>query len=209
MSHLNIVFNPTPYGFKLPNKGPDYDGVLIHTPISKIGEIRASTVLYPLWDIEFELEWARGSESLPATTYNYLLGFFMNCGGQLSDFLYLDPGDNLANNQFIGIGDGTTTQFQIIRAIGTGPDIVQNLNGAPDLFDNSTLISTSDYTISTTGIVVFGSAPAVGHVITWSGSYYYRVRFADPSLKFSQFAQNIWKSKSVALRSVILGSVLS
>ena len=210
MSHLNIVFNPTPYGFKLPNKGPDYDGVLIHTPISKIGEIRASTVLYPLWDIEFELEWARGSDaqSMSSSTYAYLLGFFMNVGGQLSDFLYLDPNDNQANAQFFGIADGTTTQFQLVRAIATGSDIVQNLNGAPTLYDNGTVIA-SGYTISSTGIVVFSVAPTAGHVLTWTGSFYYRTRFTDASLKFSQFAQNIWKSKSVALRSVILGSVLS
>jgi uncharacterized protein (TIGR02217 family) len=165
-------------------------------------------VLYPLWDIDFELEWARGSESLPATTYNYMLGFFMQAGGQLSDFLYFDPNDNQANAQFVAIGDAATTQFQLIRAIGTGSDIVQNLNGAPTLYDNGSVIG-SGYTVSSTGIVVFTSAPAAGHVITWTGSFYYRVRFADPSLKFSQFAQNIWSSKSVALRSVILGSVLS
>lgn len=210
MSHLNIVFNPTPYGFKLPNKAPDYDGVIIHTPISKIGEIRASTVIYPLWDIDFELEWARGSEeqSLSATTYNYLLGFFMNAGGQFSDFLYLDPYDNAANAQFFGLGDGTTTQFQLVRAIGNGNDIVQNLNGAPTLYDNGSVIG-SGYTVSSTGIIVFTAAPTAGHVLTWTGNFYYRVRFADASLKFSQFAQRIWNSKSVGLRSVILGSVLS
>ena len=208
MAHLNIVFNPTPYGFKLPTKAPNYDGTLIHTPVAKIGEIRASVAPYPTWDIEFELEWARGAENLPSTTYNYMLGFFMNAGGQFSDFLYFDPNDNQASNQFIGIGDGSTTQFQLVRAIGYGTDIVQNLNGAPTLYSNSSVIA-SGYTVSSTGIITFGSAPSSGAVLTWSGNFYYRVRFLNADQKFSQFAQQIWNSKSVALRSVILGSVLS
>lgn len=207
--HLNVVFDPTPYGFKLPSKAPDYDGVLIHTPIAKIGEIRASTILYPLWDIDFDLEWGRGAENLPGSTYQYLLGFFMQAGGQFSDFLYLDPNDYAVSAQAFGIGDGTTTQFQLTRSISTGIDIVQNLNGAPALYDNGTLISTSAYTVSSTGIISFTTAPAAGHVLTWTGNFYYRVRFSDPTTKFSQFAKNIWENKNMALRSVILGSVLS
>jgi hypothetical protein len=209
MAHLNIVFNPTPYGFKLPSKAPSYDGVIIHTPVAKIGEIRASVAPYPLWDIVYELEWARGAENLPSTTYNYLLGFFMNAGGPFSDFLYLDPNDNQASNQFIGIGDGATTSFQLIRAINIGSDIVQNLNGVPTLYSNGALISSSAYTISSTGIVVFGTAPLSGKILTWSGNFYYRVRFLNPEVRFDQFAQQIWTAKTLPLRSVILGSVLS
>lgn len=205
--HLNLVFDPTPYGFKLPSKAPSFD-VLIHTPIAKIGEIRASVQPYPLWDIEFELEWARGAENMPGTVYNYLLGFFLQCGGPFSDFLYDDPYDDSVTAAFFGLGDGTTTQFQLIRPIGSGYDIVQNLNGAPALYDNGSLIA-SGYTVSTTGIITFTTAPASGHVLTWTGSYYYRVRFLNPEVKFSQFAKQIWEAKSLPLRSVILGSVLS
>lgn len=207
--HLNIVFNPTPYGFKLPAKSPSFDGgVLIHTPVAKIGEIRASMQPYPLWDIAFELEWARGDERMPATTYNYLLGFYLNAGGPFSDFLYSDPYDFDVTAEFFALGDGATTQFQLIRSIGSGSDIVQNLNGSPSLYDNGTLIA-SGYTVSTTGIITFTAAPAAGHVLTWTGSYFYRVRFLNAELKFSQFAQRIWEAKNVPLRSVILGSVLS
>lgn len=206
--HLNLVFDPTPYGFKLPSKAPSFD-VLIHTPVSKIGEIRASVQPYPLWDIEFELEWARGGEQMPGTVYNYLLGFFLQCGGPFSDFLYDDSYDDSVTAAFFGLGDGTTTQFQLIRPIGAGSDIVQNLNGTPTLYSNGTVISGSAYTLSTTGIVTFTTAPASGVVLTWTGNYYYRVRFLNPEVKFSQFAKQIWEAKSLPLRSVILGSVLS
>lgn len=205
--HLNLVFDPTPYGFKLPSKAPSFD-VLIHAPIAKIGEIRASVQPYPLWDIEFELEWARGAENMPGTVYNYLLGFFLQCGGPFSDFLYDDPYDDSVTAAFFGIGDGSTKQFQLIRPIGSGYDIVQNLSSAPTLYDNGIAIA-SGYTVSTTGIITFTSAPASGHVLTWTGNYYYRVRFLNPEVKFSQFAKQIWESKSMPLRSVILGSVLS
>lgn len=208
--HLNLIFDPTPYGFKLPGKAPNFDGgVLIHTPVAKIGEIRASVQPYPLWDIVFELEWARGDERMPATTYNYLLGFFLNAGGPFQDFLYNDPYDNTVTAEFFGLGDGTTTEFQLIRSIGIGSDIVQNLNGAPQLYDNGSLISSAAYSVSSTGIITFTTAPASGHVLTWMGEYFYRVRFLNADLKFSQFAQRIWEAKNVPLRSIILGSVLS
>lgn len=206
--HLNITFDPTPYGFKLPSKSPSFD-VLIHTPVAKIGEIRASVQPYPLWDIVYELEWARGAENMPSTTYNYLLGFFLNAGGPFSDFLYSDPYDNEVAAGFFGLGDGTTTQFQLIRSIGIGSDIVQNLNGTPTLYSNGSAISGSAYTLSSTGIVTFVTAPTSGVVLTWTGAFFYRVRFLNPAVKFSQFAQQIWDSKSIPLRSVILGSVLS
>lgn len=208
MAHLNLVFDPTPYGFKFPSKSPSFD-VLIHTPVAKIGEIRARVQPYPLWDVVYELEWARGAENMPSTTYNYLLGFFLNSGGPFSDFLYSDPYDNEAEAEFFGLGDGTTTQFQLIRSIGIGADIVQNLNGTPTLYSNGTAISASAYTVSVTGIITFTTAPAAGAVLTWSGSFYYRVRFTNPEVKFSQFARQIWEAKNVPLRSVILGSVLS
>ncbi|MEO6964995.1 MAG: DUF2460 domain-containing protein [Acidobacteriaceae bacterium] len=205
--HQNIIFDPTPFGFKFPSKSPSFD-VLIHTPIAKIGEIRASVQPYPIWDIEYELEWARGAENLPSSIYGYLLGFFLQMGGPFSDFLYDDPYDNQAVNASFGIGDGTLTQFQLIRPIGMGQDIVQNLNNAPILYGNNVVLS-SGYVVSPTGIITFAVAPAAGVVLTWSGSFFYRVRFLDPAAKFSQFARQIWEMKSLQLRSVILGSVLA
>jgi hypothetical protein len=124
-------------------------------------------------------------------------------GGQLSDFLYQDPNDNTVAAVSFGTGNGTQTIFQLTRPIGVATDIVQNLNGTPLLFINGAE-QTSGYTISTTGQVTFTTAPASGAALTWSGSYYYRVRFANAGQTFEQFMSQIWSSSSIKLQSVIL-----
>ncbi len=208
--HSNVVFNPNfPEGFNYPSKTPMFLKTIVHSPQSGAGEIRSSTQLYPIWEISYDLNWARGAENIPSSLYNYLLGFFLQAGGQLSDFLYLDVNDNTANKQFIGIGDGATANFQLQRAINIGFDIVQNLNGAPTIYLNDVVVPTTQYSVTQTGIIVFAAAPAAGSVLTWSGNFYYRVRFASDEMTFEQFVQQIWRSKNIRLRSVILGSVLT
>lgn len=210
MAHLNLIFDPGFFfGFNYPSKTPMFPGIIIHTPKSQMGEIRSTTQVYPIWEITYDLEWARGAENIPSSLYNYMLGFFLQVQGSLSDFLYLDPNDNTATKQLIGIGDGVTTSFQLQRSIANGFDIVQNLNGTPTIYANNADVSTADYTISQTGIVVFATAPAAGTVLTWSGNFYYRVRFASDEMRFDQMMNQIWESKEIRLQSVILGSLLS
>lgn len=205
--HLNSVFDPsfsTNCGF--PSKTPMFS-TIVQRPVSGRGEIRASLQPYPLWRIEYEMEYARGGEQIPDSVYQYTLGFFLNVGGQFSDFLYFDPNDNniaVATPAYFGTGDGTTQNFQLIRQIGVGNDIVQNLNGAPVIYGNGSVISSADYTISNTGIVQFTSAPAGAIVLQWSGDFYYRVRFGEDTTKFDQSFNQIWNNGALTLMSVIL-----
>lgn len=76
-------------------------------------EVRATYMQYPLY--EFTL------------AYNYLLasdlaqlkGFFLQQQGSLQGF-WLDagPGDDSVSDQLFGIGDGVTTTFALIHAVG-------------------------------------------------------------------------------------------
>lgn len=134
MGHLNLIFNP-PFqqNMDFPSKTPMYS-TIVQRPVSNRGEIRASLNPYPLWKIKYVLQYARGSEQEPGSVYQYVLGFFMNVGGQFSDFLYLDPNDNHVDQSPFAVGDGSTQTFQTTRTIGVGTDIVQNLNGTPTIF---------------------------------------------------------------------------
>jgi len=202
--HLNTVFDP-PFSanFNFPSKTPMYS-TIIQKPVSGRGEIRASLQPYPLWKIDYELSYGRGGEQIPNSVYQYVLGFFMNVGGQFSDFLYEDPNDNYVEDAFLGIGDGATTTFQLIRSIGIGTDIVQNLNGDPVISGNGSVISSSDYTLSYNGIIQFTTAPTTGTVLTWTGNYYYRVRFGDDNTTFDQMMDKIWTNNKISFQSVIL-----
>lgn len=206
--HSNIEWSP-PFAtnFNFPTKTPTFN-TLIQMPVSRRGEIRASLQPYPLWEFEYSLEFARGNEQLQNSVYQQIVGFFIQMGGQFSDFLYLDPGDNTVTNALFGFGDGSTLNFQLTRPIGVGTDIVQNpmvsatepylplqvfVNGAP-----------TAYTLGPNGLIEFASAPAAGAVLTWTGSFWYRLRFNDEGMSMSQFMKEIWSNNSIKLLSVIL-----
>lgn len=207
MAHLMMVFDPSfQTNCDFPSKTPKYS-TIVQLPMSGRGEIRAGLQPYPLWKIEFKLNFARGGEQVANSVYQYTLGFFMNAGGQFSDFLYFDPNDNhidVTNPAYFGTGDGGTKNFQLIRQIGFGDDIVQNLNGAPTLYANGALVDPSAYVISATGIVQFTTAPGNGVVLQWAGDYYYRVRFGDDMTTFDQSFDQIWDNGNMTLMSVIL-----
>lgn len=203
--HSDLVFTP-PFvkNFGFPTKTPNFK-TLVQTSASGRGEIRVSLQPYPIWTWDFPVNWARGSEQNQNSVYQYLLGFFLAMGGQFSDFLYQDPYDNQISDSspaYFGTADGKTVNFQLIRPIGIGSDIVQNLNGSPTLYLNG--VKTTDYEMDSAGVVSFkSSAPADGVILTWSGSYYYRVRFDSDSQEFEQMMDELWNCKSLKLRSVI------
>jgi len=63
--------------------------------------------------------------------------------------------------------------------------------------------SATNWTVSATGLVSFQNVlsvvPANGVVISWSGSYYWRVRFAADSLDFNEFMYQLHELKQVDL----------
>src|SRR6266568_4471625 len=113
--HTNLVFTP-PFrrNFGFPTKSANFKTIVQETA-SLRGEVRASLTPYPIWTWDFPVNWMRGSEQNQNSLYQYLLGFFLSMGGQLSDFLFEDvydnriPDDSPAN---LGTGDGSKVNFQ-------------------------------------------------------------------------------------------------
>jgi hypothetical protein len=61
---------------------------------------------------------------------------------------------------------------------------------------------TTDYLVGETGVIGFVTPPAAGSVLSWAGSYYRRVRFADPGLPLTRMGAGFW-SGDVNLVSVL------
>ena len=163
-------------------------------------ELRASFQAYPLWTYSLAYEVLRADQV--TLELQKLMGFFLARQGQFDSFLYTDPDDNTVTDMQFGTGDGATVAFQLTRALGAGGftfiEPVQNLNGAVvNIKDNGSVVAGANYTVSATGLVTFTTAPASGHVLTWSGSYYFRVRFLQDVAAFSQFMQRLWELKKL------------
>lgn len=147
-----------------------------------------------------------------------IVGLYNSLKGQFDTFLFTDPefntitpGAQATQYGIFGIGDGSTLgPFQLVSTFqvsgGPGaPEIIQNFNGTPILYDNGSTISAANYSIGSTGIVTFGvgHAPVSGHTLTWSGSWYYRCRFEEDAIVWSKFMNQLWKA-AVKFRSVKL-----
>ena len=73
------------------------------------------------------------------------------------------------------------------------PFVAVYVNGSP---------VTSGWTVSTTGMLTFGSPPASGATIAVDFSYFKRVRFVEDHLDFSNFMQNLYKVGKIPLEQV-------
>lgn len=167
-------------------------------------ERRTSLRVYPIYELEFSVEVLR---DVPGTDEaKNLLGFFNLRAGGFDSFRYADPDDYAVTDQQFGIRDGATTQFQLVRAYGGFVEPVQNVNVLTNIkSDNVALATPADYTISSTGLVTLAAAGTAGHVLTWTGTYHWRVRFQEDRLPFKKMFVSLWELKKLPL----IGSVMN
>jgi uncharacterized protein (TIGR02217 family) len=166
-------------------------------------ELRGSFMAYPNYRLSLEYEVLRETGSF--TELQTLMGFFNKRRGAFDDFLFTDPDDNAATDYQFGTGDGSTVAFQLMKSYGGFVEPVQNVNVLTNIKKAGvTQTSPTNYSISSAGLVTFTTAPALGAALTWTGTYYWRVRFADDENDFEQFMRKLWLLKKVELRSVKL-----
>lgn len=159
-------------------------------------ELRAAFMQYPLWTFKLSYEFLRSAAAY--TEMQTLLGFFTARQGMFDSFLFSDPDDNSVTDYQFGIGDGVTTKFQLTRAYGAFIEPVQNVNVLTNIKKaGTTLASPADYSIDANGLVTFVTAPAGGNALTWSGTYYFRVRFLQDVAEFNKFMQGLWDLKKL------------
>ncbi|MCA1596141.1 MAG: DUF2460 domain-containing protein [Chloroflexi bacterium] len=126
------------------------------------------------------LRWNVGFGVKNKTDFAALLSFFRARGGRQRGFLFQDPLDNQAAGQYLGTGDGATTQFQLARYYQNSRTqarpITRVQTGSVQVYQGGAAASgwTCDHT---TGIVTFGTAPAAGVVLTADYQFYVPCRF--------------------------------
>lgn len=113
-----------------------------------------------------------------------IVDFFHSKKGKAIGFRFKDYSDFETTGSNIGIGDSSTTEFQLRKEYSTTEDTVYRdikkpVNGTVKIYVAGVLqTETSDYTISyTTGLVTFVSAPTTGQAITADFEFDIPVRF--------------------------------
>lgn len=57
----------------------------------------------------------------------------------------------------------------------------------------------ADYSVASTGLATLAAAPIAGASLRWTGSYYWRARFAEAELDFEKFLDTLWRLGKVEL----------
>lgn len=188
---------PTLPGITFPVKrSPQWAGTKHDSLSGK--RVRTSYYSYPIYLYEVAFNFLRTNATL--LEWQTLAGFINQVNGGASPFLYADTNDNTATAQTFGTGDGTTTTFQLTRTLGSftepvfapdSPIPTVAINGTP----------TAAYTVSSTGSIVFNSAPANGAALTWTGTFKWVCRFDDDHFEFENFAASLFELKSLKFSS--------
>jgi uncharacterized protein (TIGR02217 family) len=143
-----------------------------------------------------------------STTYaefQTLLGFFLQRKGSFDSFLLNDPDDSSVTDQALGTGNGSTTDYQLLRTFGGfveplwWPNVITNVkvNGV-----------NASYTHLGNGVVRITPAPANGASITWTGTYRFRCRFVQSQLEVAKFMHQLWKAKKVEMVGSLQDKIL-
>lgn len=145
------------------------------------------------------------------TELEQLTSLFLICKGAYGEFYYSDPEDNSRLAEGIAIADGITTQFPLYITWDYAPVtpgisvIVSGIQSVDAVYFNGVLQSSGLYTIdSTKTLLVFTNPPANGVIITADFHFYFRCRFLDDTMSFSQFDRNLWEVKEVRFETVKL-----
>jgi uncharacterized protein (TIGR02217 family) len=111
-----------------------------------------------------------------------VLAFFEERRGRFHSFLWRDGLDNSSNGpQPLGTGNGSATQFQLVKRYGAAFDpydrpITKPVAATVDVFADG--VATGGFAVDAlTGIVTFGVAPGVGVALTASFTFDVPVRF--------------------------------
>lgn len=157
---------------------------------------------YP--NYKYTLNFAILREYLSYNDVEQLQGFFNQMKGQFDTFKFADPLDAaITAYQTIGTGDGVTKNFQLVRSYGDFVEPVQTPNVITSLRKASVAqTNPTHYTVSSTGVVQFVTAPAVGEVIDWTGTYYWRCAFTQDTLDLiNSDGDGLWKSNKISFQT--------
>ena len=170
-------------------------------------EVRTPNYPYERYQFEIPYEWMSSNAAIE--DLQTLMGFYNARGGAYDSFLFDDVTDDAVLLQPIGTGNGSTTAFQLQRTLGTATRPVYDINGIiastsspPTITVYLNGVSTGSYSIGTTGLLTFGSAPGSGVAITASFGYFWRCRFSEDQIDFENFANQYWSVKKVVLQQV-------
>lgn len=166
-------------------------------------EIRSAYYTYPQWKFSLSFEVLRTKASI--NELEKLAGFFNERRGSFDSFLYEDPTDNKVTDQLIGNVVQGVTRYQLVRNYGGFTEPVLAVKGTPTVKVGGVALTYGrDFAIDNNGVLVLNTPQTPGRPITWTGSFYFRVRFTSDTVDFENFIGHLWNAKKIEFTSLKL-----
>lgn len=133
--------------------------------------------------------WQIGNRVVNREELDYFLDFHSDRKGAFEGFRFKDWSDYSFNNE-IAVGDGVTTEFQLIKVYSVGSysvsrPITKPRTGVVVKVDGEIIEIALD---TITGLISFSSPPALDAIIEAAGDFDVPVRFEQDSIQFRFFA---------------------
>lgn len=176
-----------------PSIAPVWNGIIQKTGTGRV--VAATYQQYPLYKLSVKFD------VLHQADYETLIGFFNQQQGNVIPFWFdAGPGNDSVTTQAIGVGDGTTKTFQLLRSMGGNAEPIAASFGNRSAYVNGAGAS-GTFDSPSPGYLTLASAPASGATVTWTGNYYFQCRFSKGTAEFDQFMSQLYKTKTVSLET--------
>lgn len=134
---------------------------------------------------------------------NSLLSFFRNVKGRAYGFRFKDWSDYNAENQAIGVGDGETKEFQLIKTYTINGNtyirkILKPVISTVHVFIDNVESENFDIDFSS-GLITFTTAPQINSQISATFEFDVPVRFDSDLLEISMDTLNTGNIKNITL----------
>lgn len=163
-----------------------------------------------------DLSYSLLNSTNPTGDFRSILALWRAHFGSLYPFRFKDWGDYQATNELIGTGDGSRTTFQLVKTYDPSQILLNTpgtlfyvrsitlVTGTPTIkVDGVTKTPVTDYTISSSGLVTFVSAPASTKPVTWTGEFDVPVRFDTDQLPVVLNESDLTGIGSIPIKEVI------
>ncbi|CNO60425.1 phage associated protein [Neisseria gonorrhoeae] len=166
-------------------------------------EFRTAYYTYPQWRFSLSFEVLRTKASV--NELEKLAGFFNARKGSFESFLYEDPADNAVTDQPVGNTVQGVARYQLVRSMGGFIEPVSAVKERSAVKVGGTALAYGrDYTVTDKGVLVFNTPQPPGRPITWTGGFYFRVRFTSDTVDFENVLGSLWAAKKIEFTSVKL-----
>ena len=164
-------------------------------------ERRTALWPYPIWNFALKHEVLRNDAVRGAALLDEVKGvweLFNTVQGQFGTFLFLDETACQVQAEQIGVGDGVTTSFQLVRHVRNWFEPVL----APFAVDVLVGGAPVGFSLGAGGLVTLASPPASGAAVAWSGDYFFPCRFTQDDLTLRRIAHQLWSNEGLKFSSV-------